>query len=48
MKLFLLFLFVSFMLGIILEKATTERRRWVMTGSVLLLTMTYFFFDRFI
>lgn len=48
MKVFLLFLFVSFMLGTTLQQAPAQNRRWIMTGIVTLLTIVYFFFDSFI
>lgn len=48
MKLFLLFLFVSFTLGVTRQEATVQQRHWVMAGVVTVLTIIYFSFDRFI
>lgn len=48
MKVFLLFLFASFILGTTFQQAPAQNRRWIMTGIVTMLTLVYFFFDSFI
>ena len=48
MKLFLLFLCTSFVLGITLDKASTQRRVGVAIGITLGVTVLYFFFNQFI
>jgi len=48
MKVFLIFLVVSFTLGVTLQEETTQKRRWATAGMVAALTVIYFFFDRFI
>jgi|GEM_PF-1455143 len=48
MKIFLLFLFVSFILGIQYQEATLQRQRWTMVGIAVLTGLSYFFFDGFI
>lgn len=48
MKVFLIFLVVSFTLGIILQEKTGQKRRWVAIGMATALPVIYFFFDRFI
>jgi len=45
MKLFLLFLFVSFILGIQYQDATLPRRRWTMAAIAVITALSYFFFD---
>ena len=44
MKLFLLFLFVSFILGIQMESASLTRRLWTMAGVAIVTAFAYFFF----
>ncbi|MBX3013821.1 MAG: hypothetical protein KF832_20025 [Caldilineaceae bacterium] len=46
MKLFLLFLLASFIFGITADQMTVAQRRWLISGLVLFVTMTYFFFDQ--
>lgn len=46
MKIFLLFLVLSFILGAKLQQATLHRRLWVMSNIVLVTVAIYFFFDQ--
>lgn len=46
MKIFLLFLVLSFILGAKLQQATLHRRLWVMSSLVLVTVAIYFFFDQ--
>jgi hypothetical protein len=46
MKIFLLFLVISFILGAKLSQATVHQRQWVIGSIVLVITATYYFFDQ--
>jgi len=46
MKIFLLFLVTSFILGVKLEQATLHRRQWVISSIVVVTAAIYFFFDQ--
>lgn len=46
MKIFLLFLVMSFILGAKLQQATLQRRQWVISSIVVVMAATYFFFDQ--
>lgn len=48
MKIFLLFLLVSFVSGVTLQEATAQRRRWFMGALVVVMSLAYFFFDQLI
>lgn len=46
MKIFLLFLVMSFILGTKLQHATLHRQQWVISSIVLVTVAIYFFFDQ--
>jgi Flp pilus assembly protein protease CpaA len=48
MKIFLLFLFASFILGTQLQQATLAQRRWLLTSLAVGMTITYLLFDQLI
>jgi Flp pilus assembly protein protease CpaA len=48
MKVFLLFLLMSFMIGATFQHATIQRRRWTMIAIAIFMVATYFTFDQWI
>ena len=45
MKLFLLFLLVSFVIGVTKPAITLQQQRWLLGVIVVVMGLTYFFFD---
>jgi hypothetical protein len=48
MKVFLLFLLVSFFIGANQQAAAPQRRHWLMGAFVIIMGVSYFFFDQLI
>lgn len=48
MKVFLLFLVLSFIIGANQTTVSPQRQRWLMGGIVVVLSVTYFFFEQLI
>ena len=48
MKVFLLFLLLSLLVGVVQPEATVQRQRWLMGALVVVMGVSYFFFDQLI
>jgi hypothetical protein len=48
MKLFLLFLLVSFVIGVTKPAITLQQQRWLLGVMVVVMGLSYFFFDQLI
>lgn len=48
MKIFLLFLLVSFVIGVLKPTITLQQQRWLLGAIVVVMGLSYFFFDQLI
>lgn len=48
MKIFLLFLLASFVIGMIKPAITLQQQRWLLGAIVVMMGLSYFFFDQLI